>query len=109
MRPNDYRPVALVSHVMKTLEWLLLRLLRPHVEHALVPHQFAYPDHVGVEDAVLYMLHKDYAHLDVPGGYMRILFFDFSKAFNTIQPLTLKDKLEVMGRILPSPPGIQTI
>lgn len=28
---------------------------------------------------------------------MRIKFFDFSRAFNTIQPLLLKDKLKMMG------------
>ncbi|KAI4902682.1 hypothetical protein NFI96_031745, partial [Prochilodus magdalenae] len=30
---NDFRPVALTSHVMKTLERLLLHLLRPQVEY----------------------------------------------------------------------------
>ena len=28
---------------------------------------------------------------------MRITFFDFSSAFNTIQPLLLGEKLQVMG------------
>ncbi|KAI4899252.1 hypothetical protein NFI96_012202, partial [Prochilodus magdalenae] len=34
---NDFRPVALTSHVMKTLERLLLHLLRPQVQHAMDP------------------------------------------------------------------------
>ena len=45
----------------------------------------------------LYMLHWAYAYLDVPGSYVRIMFFDFSSAFNTIQPPILKDKLLGMG------------
>ncbi|KAI3361407.1 hypothetical protein L3Q82_013574 [Scortum barcoo] len=31
---NDFRPVALTSHLMKTLERLFLSLLRPQVQHA---------------------------------------------------------------------------
>ena len=82
---------------MKTMERLLLRKLRPQVKDSLDPLQFAYQEHIGVEDAVLYMLHRVHSHLDKPGGYVRIMFFDFSSAFNTIQPLILKEKLDVMG------------
>ncbi len=97
VKMNDYRPVALISHVMKTLERLLLRHLRPQVEHAQDKLQFAYRENIGVEDAVLYMLHRAQSHLDEPGGYVRIMFFDFSSAFNTIQPHILRGKLEKMG------------
>lgn len=34
VKMNDYRPVALTSNAMKTLEGLLLRHLRSQVEHA---------------------------------------------------------------------------
>lgn len=34
------------------------------------------------------------SHLDEPGCYVRIIFFYFSSAFNTIQPPILWDKLE---------------
>ena len=37
------------------------------------------------------------AHLEETGAYVRIMFFDFSSAFNTIQPNILKDKLTEMG------------
>ncbi|KAI3357972.1 hypothetical protein L3Q82_003000 [Scortum barcoo] len=39
---NDFRPVALTSHLMKTLERLFLSLLRPQVQHAQDRLQFAY-------------------------------------------------------------------
>ncbi|KAI4890783.1 hypothetical protein NFI96_007798 [Prochilodus magdalenae] len=93
---NDFRPVALTSHVMKTLERLLLHLLRPQVQHAMDPLQFAYREKVGVEDAMLYLLHRAHSHLDKGGSAVRVMFFDFSSAFNTIQPLRLKDKLARM-------------
>ncbi|KAK3533343.1 hypothetical protein QTP70_017177, partial [Hemibagrus guttatus] len=38
-------------------------------------------------------LHFILQHLDSPGSYARILFVDFSSAFNTIVPALLRDKL----------------
>ncbi|KAI3355579.1 hypothetical protein L3Q82_018410 [Scortum barcoo] len=52
---------------------------------------------VGVEDAILYLLHRAHSHLDKGSGTVRILFLDFSSAFNTIQPTMLRDKLSRMG------------
>jgi len=46
-----------------------------------------------MEDAILYLLQRAYSHLDKERGAVRIYFFDFSSAFNTIQPLLLRDKL----------------
>ncbi|KAM9826449.1 uncharacterized protein ACBT44_006677 isoform 1-T1 [Syngnathus typhle] len=56
---NDYRPVALTSVVMKSFER-------------------------SVDDAVNMGLHYILHHLDTPGTYARILFVDFSSAFNTM-------------------------
>ncbi|KAI3377600.1 hypothetical protein L3Q82_008766 [Scortum barcoo] len=82
---------------MKTLERLFLSLLRPQVQHAQDRLQFAYQPGVGVEDAILYLLHRAHSHLDKGSGTVRILFLDFSSAFNTIQPTLLRDKLSRMG------------
>ena len=54
-------------------------------EH-LDPLQFAYKPHRGTDDAILTVLHNAFLHLDKAGSYVRILFIDFSSAFNTIQP-----------------------
>ena len=96
-QPADFRPVALMSHVMKTLERLLLQHLRPQVHHTQDPLQCAYQEKVGVEDAILYLLHKAHSHLDRGSGAVRIMFFYFSSAFNTIQPILLRDKLSGVG------------
>lgn len=95
--PADYRPIALTSHVMKVLERLVLAQLRPQVRTFLDPLQFAYQPHLGVDDAVIYLLQRAHMHLDGGGGTVRITFFDFSSAFNTIQPLLLGEKLQGMG------------
>ncbi|KAI4897881.1 hypothetical protein NFI96_029587, partial [Prochilodus magdalenae] len=93
---KDYRPVALTSHIMKTMERLVLEQLRPTVQPLLDPLQFAYQPRLGVEDAIIYLLNRVYAHLDKPASTVRVMFFDFSSAFNTIQPALLGDKLNVM-------------
>lgn len=80
------------------MEWLLLYLLRPQVRHALKPLQFAFQEKVGVEDAIIYLLHRAYCYLDKGSGVVRIIFFNlfFSALSNTIQPLLLRDKLTEM-------------
>ncbi|KAF7645581.1 hypothetical protein LDENG_00201770 [Lucifuga dentata] len=42
-------------------------------------------------------LHFILQHLDSPGTYARILFVDFSSAFNTIIPALLQDKLSQLN------------
>lgn len=49
-----------------------------------------------MDDAVIYLLQRAHSHLDGPGSTVRITFLDFSSAFNTIQPLLLREKLQVM-------------
>ncbi|KAI3373990.1 hypothetical protein L3Q82_022555 [Scortum barcoo] len=50
-----------------------------------------------LEDAIIFLLHRSLSHLDRGSGAVRITFLDFSSAFNTIQPLLLRDKLTEMG------------
>ncbi|KAI3353947.1 hypothetical protein L3Q82_005146 [Scortum barcoo] len=61
------------------------------------PLQLAYQPDIGVDDAVIYLLHTSLTHLEKAGSTVRIMFFDFSSAFNTIQPRLLGDKLQLAG------------
>ncbi|KAI3370902.1 hypothetical protein L3Q82_007411 [Scortum barcoo] len=65
---NSYRPVALTSHLMKTLERLVLAHLRPLVSSFMDPLQFAYQPDIGVDDAVIYLLHTSLTHLEKAGS-----------------------------------------
>ena len=65
-------PVALTSHIMKTLERLVLDQLKPMVRL----HLDLQP-RTGVEDAIIYLLNRVYANLDKPGSTVRVTFFDF--------------------------------
>ena len=82
---DDYRPVAPTSVVMKVFERLVLRSLKAATDHQLDPHQFAYGPTDPSNDAVTFALHHiQMQHLEISGKYARVLFVDFSSAFNTI-------------------------
>lgn len=51
----------------------------------------------GVDDAVIYLLHRSLSHLENTGSTVGVMFFDFSSAFNTIQPAPLRGKLVRAG------------
>ncbi|KAF3703267.1 hypothetical protein EXN66_Car018955 [Channa argus] len=93
---GDYGPVGLTPRIMKVLDRLVLDFLWPVVKPSLDPLQFAYQPQLGVEDTLIHLVHHFYTHLDKPGGSVRIMFFDFSSAFNKIQPVLLGEKLKNM-------------
>ncbi len=90
---NYYRPMALMSVVMKSFEKLVLAHLKDTTGLSLDPLQFAYRANGSVDDAVNMGLHYVLQYLDRPGTYVRILFVDFCSAFNTIIPNLLLPKL----------------
>lgn len=86
---NDFRPVALTSVVMKAFEQIILAYLKSCTSLKMDSYQFAYQANRSVEDAISIALHHTLQHLESPNTYTRILFIDFSSAFNTINPFKL--------------------
>ncbi|KAL0148144.1 hypothetical protein M9458_056546 [Cirrhinus mrigala] len=78
---------------MKAFEKLVLAYLKDITGPLLDSFQFAYRANRSVDDAVNMALHYILQHLERTGNYARILFVDFSSAFNTIMPDLLSDKL----------------
>lgn len=80
---NDFRPVALTSLIMKTLEKIIKTEVLSQVEVFLDPLQFAYT--VGLAEvwriATISLLHFLYRHLEGTKAHARLLFIDFSSAF----------------------------
>jgi len=94
---NDFRPVALTSQVMKCLERVLLKRLTAQTASHMDPNQFAYQPGRSVEDATALLTHRIFTHVETLGCYVRVLFIDFSSAFNTMRPSVLYTKLREMG------------
>ncbi len=78
--------MALTSVIIKSFKKMILAYLKDITG----PLQFAYRF---VDDAVNMGLNFNLQHLDKSGNYVRILFVDFSSAFNTIIPSLLLPKL----------------
>ncbi|KAI4882104.1 hypothetical protein NFI96_000101 [Prochilodus magdalenae] len=96
---NDFRPVALTPIISKCFERLVLSHLKSCLPATLDPHQFAYRGNRSTEDAISTALHTALTHLDCQNSYVRMLFIDFSAAFNTVIPSKLISKLNHLGLI----------
>ncbi len=95
---NDYRPVNLTSTVMKVFERLLKKHICSSIPATLDPFQFAYCPNRSTDDAISQVLHSSLTHIDSKtGNYVRLLFIDYSSAFNTIVPTKLAVKLSDLG------------
>ncbi|KAK3518362.1 hypothetical protein QTP86_018292, partial [Hemibagrus guttatus] len=94
---NDYRPVALTLIVMKCFKRLVMRHIKTDLPPSLDPLHFAYCLNRSTDDAITTILCLSLTHLDNKDTYARMLFIDFSSAFNTIIPQHLIEKLSLLG------------
>ncbi|KAK3508817.1 hypothetical protein QTP70_009615 [Hemibagrus guttatus] len=94
---NDFRPIALTPIVMKCFEKLVLSHLIACLPPTLDRHQFAYCLNRSTEDAISTAIHLALTHLDNNNTYIRLLFIDFSSAFNTVVTSKLTAKLSDLG------------
>ncbi|KAK3564752.1 hypothetical protein QTP86_024965, partial [Hemibagrus guttatus] len=76
---------------------LIMRHIKTQLPPTLDPLQFAYHPNRPTDDAITTTLHLALTHLDNKDSYVRMLFIDFSSAFNTIIPQHLIDKLSPLG------------
>ncbi len=94
---NDWRPVALTPIFSKCFE----KLIRDHIcsvrPASLDPLQFAYRSNRSTDDVIAFTLHTALSNLENKNTYVRILFVDYSSAFNTIVLATLVAKLQTLG------------
>jgi hypothetical protein len=77
------------------------RLVRTHIcstlPNTLDPFQFAYRPNRSTDDAIALATHATLSHLEKSNTYVRMLFVDYSSAFNTIVPAKLVPKLRGLG------------
>ncbi len=94
---NDWRPVALTPIFSKCFEKLVRDYICSVLPASLDPLQFAYRSNRSTDDAIAFTLHTALSHLENKNTYVRMLFVDYSSAFNTIVPATLVAKLQTLG------------
>ncbi len=94
---NDWRPVALTPIFSKCFEKLVREYICSVLPASLDPLQFAYRSNRSTDDAIAFNLHTALSHLENKNTYVRMLFVDYSSAFNTIVPATLVAKLQTLG------------
>ena len=92
---NDYKPIALTSVIMKCFEKIIKKKLLTFVD--LDSFQSAYKKDRSTKDAYIALHHQLRSHLDQPSTYARILFVDFTSAFNITMSNILLDKLKTLG------------
>ncbi len=84
---NDWRPVALTPIFSKCFEKLVREHICSVLPASLDPLQFAYRSNRSTDDAIAFTLHTALTHLENKNTYVRMLFVDYSSAFNTIASL----------------------
>ncbi len=83
---------------MKVFERLVKSHISSSIPVTLDPLQFAYRPNRSTDDAISHILHSSLTHIDSSNGnYARLLFIDYSSAFNTIVPIKLASKLTGLG------------
>ncbi|KAI4898548.1 hypothetical protein NFI96_023348, partial [Prochilodus magdalenae] len=82
---------------MKCFERLVMRHIKGQLPPSLDPLQYVYRLNRSTDDAITTTLHLAPTHLDNKNTYVRVVFIDFSSAFNTIIPQHLMGKLSVLG------------
>ncbi len=82
---------------MKCFERLVMHNIKTSLPNTLDPLQFAYRPNRSTDDAISSTLHLALTHLENKDSYVRMLFIDFSSAFNTIIPQQLINKLSLLG------------
>ena len=82
---------------MQCFERLVMAHIKTIIPEILDPLQFAYRPNRSTDDAISIAFHTTLSHLDKWNTYIRMLFIDYSSAYNTIVPTKLITKLRTLG------------
>ena len=81
---------------MKCFERMVMAHINTIIPETLDALQFAYHPNRSTDDAISIALHTAISHLDKRNTYVRMLFIDYSSAFNTVVPLKFITKLRIL-------------
>ena len=92
---NQLRPISLTNIIIRLFEKLILKFELFHILKSLIgPDQFAYKENSNTTMALVKSQHYWLKWLDGNANFVRVLSFDFSKAFDTVSHYILSDKLK---------------
>jgi hypothetical protein len=77
---------SLHSVAMKSFERLVMSHIDTIIPDTLDTLQFSYNPNRSIDDTISIALYAAQSHLDKRNTYVRMLFIDYSSAFNTIVP-----------------------
>lgn len=95
---KEYRPISLLWHCGKIIEYFFLEKLKPHISKHISNEQFAYQPKKGTTDALIAAI-DDWTHTidNKNNAGVEVIFEDFSKAFDLMQPALLHEALVNMS------------
>ena len=101
---REFRPISLLFNCGKVAEKFLTREYNKHVLPKISNQQFAYRRGLGTTDAVISTLERWISQLDCKSTKaIEVIYKDFSKAFDSLQPsklLSALSNMQVPGSII---------
>ena len=86
-----------MSVAMKCFERLVIAHINTIISETLNPLQFAYCWDKSTDDAISITLHTALSHMDKRNTHVRMLFIEYSSAFNNIVPRKFITKQRALG------------
>jgi hypothetical protein len=95
---KEFRPISLLFHCGKIAEKFFVQEYKKSVLPKISPSQYAYQPGLGTRDAIIYTLESWTRQLDNKNNKaVEVIFKDFSKAFDSLQPGKLLEALHSLG------------
>ena len=91
-----YHPITFIPVIMKCFESLVMAHIKASITGTLDPLQSSYRSNTSTEDSIPIAIHMARTQLDKRNAYVRMLFIDYSSAFNTIVPSKLVTMLRTL-------------
>ena len=97
---GQLRPISVTDVIMRLFERLVLaKELKKCGSVYIKSDQYAYREHHSTEMALLYNQHNWMKWLDCSADFVRVLSFDFSKAFDSVSHHVVSEKLKLVPNI----------